>query len=74
MDSRKIYAAVQKTDVPFAEGDELLFVSVAAPIVAEGDIMGCVVFAAKPGAPEPTEVQVKLAVTVASFLGKQMEG
>ncbi|MFB0921318.1 MAG: stage V sporulation T C-terminal domain-containing protein [Oscillospiraceae bacterium] len=74
MDSRKIYAASQKIDIPFAEGEEILFVSVAAPIVAEGDIMGCVVFAAKQGAPEPTEVQVKLAVTVASFLGKQMEG
>jgi len=74
MDSRKLYAAAPRAEVPFAEGEEILFISVAAPIIAEGDVMGCVVFAAKQGTPEPTEVQVKLAATVASFLGKQMEG
>jgi len=74
MDSRKLYAAAPRAEVPFAEGEEILFISVAAPIIAEGDVMGCVVFAAKQGASEPTEVQVKLAATVASFLGKQMEG
>lgn len=73
MDSRKLYSATQKTDIPFTDGDEMLYVSVAAPIIAEGDVMGCVVFAAKNGSPEPNEVQVKLASTVASFLGKQME-
>jgi len=74
MDSRRLYAAAPRAEVPFAEGEEILFISVAAPIIAEGDVMGCVVFAAKQGTPEPTEVQVKLAATVASFLGKQMEG
>lgn len=74
MDSRKLYAAAPQTELPFAEGEEILFISVAAPIIAEGDVMGCVVFAAKQSTPEPTEVQVKLAATVASFLGKQMEG
>ncbi len=73
MDSRKLYTATSRTEIPFAEGDEMLFVSVAAPILAEGDVMGCVVFVAKQGSPEPSEVQVKLASTVASFLGKQME-
>lgn len=73
MDSRKLYTATQKSEVPFAEGEEILYLSVAAPILAEGDVMGCVVFAAKQSSPEPTEVQVKLAMTVASFLGKQME-
>lgn len=73
MDSRKLYTAVQKSEVPFAEGEEILYLSVAAPILSEGDVMGCVVFAAKQSSPEPTEVQVKLAMTVASFLGKQME-
>lgn len=72
MESRKIYAAAH-TEIPFADGDELLYLSVAAPILAEGDVMGCVVFAAKQGSNEPSEVQTKLAATVASFLGKQME-
>ena len=73
MDSRKLYTASQKTEIPFAEGEEILNLSVAAPIIAEGDVMGCVVYVAKQSSPEPTEVQVKLAMTVASFLGKQME-
>lgn len=73
MDSRKLYTAEQKTEIPFADGEEILYISVASPIIAEGDIMGCVVFASKQGSPEPTEVQVKLASTVASFLGKMME-
>ena len=73
MDSRKLYTATQRAEIPFAEGEEILYLSVAAPIVSEGDIMGCVVFVAKQSSPEPTEVQVKLAMTVASFLGKQME-
>lgn len=73
MDSRKLYSASQNMDIPFAEGDETLFVSVAAPIITEGDVMGCVVFASKAGSPAPSEVQIKLASTVASFLGKQME-
>ena len=73
MDSRKLYSAAQKMDIPFTDGDETLYVSVAAPIIAEGDVMGCVVFTAKNGTPEPNEVQIKLASTVASFLGKQME-
>ncbi|MDR1131483.1 MAG: AbrB/MazE/SpoVT family DNA-binding domain-containing protein [Oscillospiraceae bacterium] len=74
MDSRKLYTAAGKTELPLAEGESILCVSVAAPIVTEGDVMGCVAFAAKQGAPEPNEVQVKLATAVASFLGKQMEG
>ncbi len=73
MDTRKLFTASQKTDIPFAEGEEILNLSVAAPIIAEGDVMGCVVFVAKQSSPEPTEVQVKLAITVANFLGKQME-
>jgi len=73
MDSRKLYTATPRTEIPFAEGEDILYISVAAPILAEGDVMGCVVFVAKQSSPEPTEVQVKLAFTVASFLGKQME-
>ncbi len=48
-------------------------VSVAAPILAEGDVLGCVMFLARPDAPEGTELEFKLAQTVAGFLGRQME-
>ena len=48
-------------------------VSVAAPILSEGDVLGCVMFLVHPGAPEGTELEYKLAQTVAGFLGRQME-
>ena len=73
MDGRKLYTAAQGIEIPFIDGDEKLFISVAAPILAEGDVMGCVVYTARSNAVPPSEVQVKLASTVASFLGKQME-
>jgi len=59
--------------MPLIESDDDICVSVAAPILSEGDVLGCVVFAAKRGSAAPTEVQIKLATAVASFLGKQME-
>ncbi|MCI6184204.1 MAG: stage V sporulation protein T [Clostridiales bacterium] len=54
------------------DGDERYHVSVAAPIISEGDILGCVIFVNT----APTagrDLEFKLAQTVASFLGKQME-
>ena len=73
LEARKLYSAEGSPEMPFVYGNSALFVCVAAPILSEGDIMGGVVFAAKKEAPPPTEVQIKLASTVASFLGKQME-
>lgn len=72
-ESRKIYTASGGANIPVIEGDDSLCVSVAAPILSEGDIMGCVVFASKPGEGVPTDVQIKLASAVAGFLGKQIE-
>ena len=48
-------------------------VSVAAPILSEGDVLGCVLFLVRPGSPEGSELEFKLAQTVAGFLGRQME-
>ena len=47
-------------------------VTVAAPILAGGDVMGCVSFFTD-GDTAVGEVEYKLAQTVATFLGKQME-
>ena len=47
-------------------------VSAAAPILAEGDVLGCVMFLGRPGT-ECSELEFKLAQTVAGFLGRQME-
>ena len=73
LDSRKGYAAEGAPDMPFLSGSDEHFVSVAMPIITEGDIMGCVVFVSSAAAQPPTEVQIKLASAVAGFLGKQME-
>lgn len=59
--------------LPVLEGENRYEVAVAAPILSEGDILGCVVFAMPAGGVLPGEVEFKLAGTVASFLGKQME-
>ena len=47
-------------------------VSVASPILSEGDILGCVIFVSQ-NASAGSDIEFKLAQTVASFLGKQME-
>ena len=54
------------------DGDERYCVSVASPILSEGDILGCVIFVSQ-NASAGSDIEFKLAQTVASFLGKQME-
>ena len=46
---------------------------VAAPILAGGDLMGCVALLLEAGDAELGEAEQKLVQTVAGFLGKQME-
>ena len=55
------------------EGQEAYAISAAAPILAEGDVLGCVMFLSRPDEGEATELECKLAQTVAGFLGRQME-
>ena len=45
---------------------------IAAPVLTEGDVMGCVIFFGEEDK-ATTETEYKLAQTVAGFLGKQME-
>ena len=55
------------------ENESGFAVSVAAPILAEGDVLGCVMFLVRPGAAEGSDLEFKLVQTVAGFLGRQME-
>ena len=59
--------------VPISDSTEKYNVCVAAPILTEGDVMGCVVFFTD-NENLLGEVEFKLAQTVAGFLGRQMEG
>ena len=61
------------SNLPVSSGDEKFCISVAAPVISEGDVMGCVLFVSPRGSAPGTEVEYKLAQTVACFLGKQME-
>ena len=54
-----------------AESVERYHLGVAAPIVAEGDLMGCVMLLMGEHDAAPTESEQALAQTFAGFLGKQ---
>ncbi len=59
---------------PLLESTSSYAVSAAAPILSEGDVLGCMVFAVQPGSPAASDLELKLAQTVAGFLGRQLEG
>ena len=46
---------------------------ICSPVISEGDLMGCVMFITPRNSIPCEELEYKLAQTVASFLGKQME-
>ena len=56
--------------VPVSDSDDHYCAAVAAPIISEGDVLGCVLFITQANSPPPGDVEYKLAQTVASFLGK----
>lgn len=58
--------------VNLCRDDERYRVNTAAPIISEGDVLGCVLFV-DDGEGETGEVEYKLALSVAGFLGKHME-
>ena len=58
---------------PFVEGMDMSYTSqVIVPIICQGDAIGAVVIMSKTGE-KMGETEKKLAITAASFLGKQME-
>lgn len=73
MEERALYRHMGGSGVNVSESDDKFLVSVAAPVISEGDVMGAVLFVAAKDAPPAGEIECKLAQTVAAFLGKQME-
>ena len=59
--------------VPAVDGADGFCVAVAAPVISEVDVMGCVLFVTAKNTPPVGDVEFKLAQTVSAFLGKQME-
>lgn len=54
-------------------GDRKYTAQVVSPIISEGDPIGSVIFLATDANSRMGEIEVKLAQSAASFLGKQME-
>lgn len=73
MESRGTYRYDGTGCVSVSDGDERFCVSVAAPVISGGDVMGCVMFVCPQNCAPCTDIEYKLAQTVANFLGKQME-
>ncbi len=59
--------------VRVTEGSEKYHLGVAAPILCQGDLMGCVMLLLGDDTTPLPESDSRLAQTVAGFLGKQME-
>ena len=55
------------------EGSDKYHLGVAAPILSQGDLMGCVMLLLGENDKPLAEADQKLAQTVAGFLGRQME-
>lgn len=74
MEGRQIHQWKEGDEqLPICEDADKYLISVAAPILSEGDVLGCVVFAASPGDSATGETEYKLVQTIAGFLGRHME-
>jgi len=74
MEARQIYQYhVGDTPLPVCEDSDKFFLSAAAPILSEGDVLGCVLFVGPEGQNTTGEVEYKLIQTISGFLGRHME-
>ena len=74
MEQRKNYRYQEgETPIRASEGSDKYHLGVAAPILSQGDLMGCVMLLLQEHDQPLHEADQKLAQTVAGFLGKQME-
>ena len=73
MERRAPYSHSGGSSLPVSASDDRYCVSVAAPILSEGDVLGCVLFITARDSAPASEVEFKLVQMVATFLGKQME-
>ena len=70
MESRKIYQYTgEGQPLQVTEGIDSLLTTVAAPILAEGDLLGLVLFISSDPAAVTGDTEYKLAQTIAAFLG-----
>ena len=74
MDGRQIYQfKAGESPFPVSEEGDKFFIATAAPILSEGDVLGCVLFVGTDSDMAPSETDYKLVQTIAGFLGRHME-
>ena len=74
MEQRKNYLFKPgDTPVYAADGEEKYRLGAAAPILSQGDLMGCVMLLLEDSDPPLADGDQSLVKTAASFLGRQME-
>lgn len=74
MDGRQIYQfKAGEAPFPVSEEGDKFFIATAAPILSEGDVLGCVLFVGADSDMAPSETDYKLVQTIAGFLGRHME-
>ena len=75
MEGRQIYQYRKGEEpLPLFSGEERFWVDTAAPILSEGDVLGCVLFVGERDRLTGGEVDYKLTQSIAGFLGRHMEG
>lgn len=72
MEARQSWQAAGER-IPVCEESDKYRVITAVPILSEGDVLGCVLFISADDGANVGEVELKLAQTVAGFLGRHME-
>jgi len=74
MDGRQIYQHRPDTPaLPLFDNDNKYVLTCVAPILSEGDVLGCALFAGTEKEAKSNEIDYKLLQTIAAFLGRQME-
>ena len=74
MEGRQVYQFKPGEEtVPLCADSDKYFLSTAAPILSEGDVLGCVLFVGGNEKLTSGEVEYKLAQSIAGFLGRHME-
>ncbi len=74
MEGRQVYQYKPGEEtIPLCADSEKYSLSTAAPILSEGDVLGCVIFAGTADKLTGGEVEYKLAQSIAGFLGRHME-
>ena len=74
MSGRQVYQHKPGEPIlPLCAGQDRPALSTAAPILSGGDVLGCVIFVGREQDLDGTEVEYKLAQSIAAFLGRHME-